>query len=338
MNAAKDLFSQYISDTPKLLEEVLNEENPINDAANLLKNSRKIFVTGSGSSLPAAKYLTDYLRTNSNITPYFLSTSELISTSDINSDDTIVLVSQGFNRSDGIIVGDFTAQKGADLLLATANRDDNVDAIVKLFFSPTAAEERLFCRPAGVITSYALLAKLAHSITGETFDNDKCLSAISSATIDEQTSNSAYNADITIVLSSGLMLGSASNIALSLREGAGKVASAFEIEYYAHGQYAPHTKLIQQDKTVNYILISSDSDKVSSRAVDRILPLIKELNTPYTLWHHSSNPTYAGLTVLRQGGLLVQDVLSKSNYDMNHPLGMEENRGFHLVAANYYRD
>lgn len=338
MKSSKELYSNILNSTASILENDLLRENDFESIATILKKSKRIFFTASGSSIPAAKHCSDMLRSQAKYASFFVGTSELLSTTSIDSNDCIVLVSQGFNRSDGLIVTHFAQEiTKAKFILVTANTSDDINCDGKLLFSPPAEKERIFCRPAGVITSFALLTKLAHTALGLPFSNQKCIDAVTTGSVEQDLASDIHSAEIIIVLASGSLLPAAANIALALREGLGKVSNFFEIEYYAHGQYAPHTKRFSEGAGVHYMLMSTSVDSISEKAVARILPFLTTVGLPYTHWEESLETPYASIKLLRQGGLLVEKVLSLSGYDMNNPLGKEENRGFQLVSANFYQ-
>jgi D-arabinose 5-phosphate isomerase GutQ len=338
--SARTTFMSWIERLPEEVgrsAQVLSDHN-LAHASSVLVSARRVFCVGSGSSVATALHIASELTARGKFSAFFVGTSQVLSLESLDASDVVVLVSQGYNRSDALIVAGFVRNKGAQLVVLTAS-NASIDAEAVLRFTPTAEEERLFCRPCGAVTSYLLGAALVEACCGEEMPPH---AAIEKAIRDARSrdlsdvAQSVHAASLVIVLGSGRLMPALHNVALSLREGAAKVAEFYEIEYYAHGQYAPHFKHREAGGRVVYLLPYSEADGVSAKAVERISPLFERTASTYYRLPLVGDSITAAVGLLVLANNVVGRVIAHSGYDMNSPTGKEENRGFQLVPADYY--
>jgi fructoselysine-6-P-deglycase FrlB-like protein len=256
--------------------------------------------------------------------------------------DVVVLVSQGFNRADSAIVMQAARAKGAKTIVLSAYQGDiSADAVIR--FTPTAEEERLFCRPCGAITSFIAGAITAARCLRGDVNLQELRSSLNtesqvwrSGKDHRQVAKLLNSASLVIVLGSGSLLPALHNTALALREGAGLVSEFYEIEYYAHGQYAPHYRHQDHGGSVVYLLGEASADPISMRSVERIMPLLEKTGATHEVFRTSGDLVSGMVAHLSVANQLVYGAIVESGYDMNTPRGKEENRGFQLVGASYY--
>lgn len=343
--AATALFQEWIDRLPELVSKTIEmlDRQQLEAAAKLINGARRIFCVGSGSSVATAWHIAISLSAHAGAASSYISTSQLVSMNSLGAGDLVVLVSQGFNRSDAAIVMHTARQSGAAIVVLTANQMP-ITAGAVIRFVPLADQERLFCRPCGGITSFIAGALLSAICLKQPISSEDLIHATAVSSLPEwrsrhtlpQISNLVHQASLVIVLGSGHLQPGLHHLALSLREGAGKVAEFYEIEYYAHGQYAPHFRHHDNGGRVVYLLAEAVEDRVSKRAVERILPLLESTKASYEIASLSGAVPVALLSLLAASNQIVREVILQNNYDMNHPRGKEENRGFQLVEATYY--
>ena len=339
------LFEEWVNRVPEIVRETIDMLSPgaLEAAAVLLNNARRIFCVGSGSSVATAWHLAMSLCSHGGMASSYATTSQLVSMESLGAGDLIVLVSQGFNRSDSAIVVHTAHTRGASLVVITANpTPKTADAV--LYFLPRAEEERLFCRPCGGISSLVVGELLLAACLKKSISVGDIVRAADTGSLPAWRSGHSLRkvselidrASLVIVLGSGDLQPALHHLALSLREGAGKVAEFYEIEYYAHGQYAPHFRHQDAGGMVVYLLAEASEDRVSSRSLERILPLLASTNSTYEIASFAGPVSLALVSLLAASNHLVHQVILRNEYDMNHPRGKEENRGFQLVSEKYY--
>jgi fructoselysine-6-P-deglycase FrlB-like protein len=319
LNATNTWIQRTLTSNNKLPEQLKN-------LTQILLSAKRVFVTGSGSSLPAATILADIIRSGTGISITFVSTSQLLITT-LRPEDCVILVSQGCNRSDAKLILNHAQAARCGLGLITAAE---IPDIPLLKFYPTSEEEKLFCRPVGVMTSYLQAVMLGAEVVKQ-----KSPTPIFSRPAPQEDIVKAINdAETVVVLSSGLLSASAANVALALREGAGKKSFFFDIENFGHGQYVPFLK---ENAHTFFLLFSAKEDTFTTQSVKRILPLFQKTSTAHhALEIDTPSVLMAGLSVLFFGGSLIHQLNDITGYDMNNPKGKEENRPFHEVDLTYY--
>jgi len=318
------------------------DQSQLARAAGLLTSARRIFCVGSGSSVATAWHIASTLCAQGGLASSFMSTSQLVGMTSLTSEDVLVLVSQGYNRSDSAIATRTARLKGVRTIVLSAYQGQiEADAVIR--FTPTAEEERLFCRPCGAITSFVTGAILAARCLQREVHLEELRNGLHTESLlwrsgksHKQVAKLLNSASLVIVLGSGSLLPVLHNTALSLREGAGLVAEFFEIEYYAHGQYAPHYRHHDSGGRVVYLLGEASADPISTRSVERILPLMEKTGALHEVFTAQGGAIAAMVSILSVVNQLVYSAIVESKYDMNNPRGKEENRGFQLVGASYY--
>jgi hypothetical protein len=346
LHPATEKYSGLIAGAQRFVSDTLISvpERDLESAATVLRSSHRIFCMGSGSSHPAALFIAQTLACSKMaLASRIVGLSEFLCIQSLCSRDVLILVSQGYNRADARIVLEFARRHGVQVVLLSAiqTRPDGIAGFLR--FSPAYEDERIFCRPVGVITSTMVAAMLARKTLGlptDLFSSSSLIADIDQHSLGvlNEASQLVRDSEHVVVLGSGLIAPACGNIALSLREGAGLQAEHFEIEFYAHGQYAAHLRRWSAGAKLTYLLCVNTEDPVSLRAANRIAPLLASLKVPHIRVETTGSSEIANVKLLRIGSKIVEYLLQRSGYDMNNPVGKEENRGFQEVATDYYFD
>ena len=316
-----DNLSLYFHETLELFNSEITTE-----FKKVLFSSKRIFFTGTGSSLPSALYAAQFCSENLGLPAQFLSNGSILSMK-FKETDLVFLSTQGFNRGDAELVVKKVKNNGVKLAVLTANHDSPFIDLVDFAFYFNPFPEKLFCRPIGVQTSILAMQK----VLTDGFD-PKILNSILEKTKNKQRKNFDQNTKY-IILSSGVGMPVAINYSLALREGCGIDSNVFDIETYGHGMYVSDQTLQNQGQKLCYILIDILASDHCKAACGRIQPFI--LNSNSDLFYESYNlpVPYAYYEILTN---LAENVYSTNvinNYDMNEPFGKEENRYYHKAET-----
>ncbi len=292
----------------------------------VLFSSKRVFFTGTGSSLPSALYATQFCSEDLGLPAQFLSNGSILSMK-FKENDLVFLSTQGFNRGDAELVVKKVKNSGAKLAVLTANLDSPFIDLADFVFYFSPFPEKLFCRPIGVQTSILAMQKI---LTNE-FD-PKILNSILENTKDKQKEKFNQNTKY-IILSSGVGMPVAINYSLALREGCGIDSNFYDIETYGHGMYVSDQTLQNKGQKLCYILIDISTNDHCKAACQRIQPFI--LNSNSGLIYESSNlpVPYAYYEILTNLAENVYSTNVKNKYDMNEPFGKEENRYYHKAET-----
>ncbi len=251
----------------------------------------------------------------------------------------VILISQGWNRSDACRVTDKVLSSSPATLvvvtgrsehreshLARASSEDSNNRLFTLSIDPN--KEKLFCRPASPVTSFAKVVHVFQELTGQS----GLLASVRKAvdmTMHQKISVPAWEVipQKVVIMGSGALYGAAQGIALMLREGAGIESEAYECEAYGHGLYVPHQYQCQIDPgSIKFVLISGVD---SQDGATRLIPLLRDTGMRYEEWGSHEKLTGAFVQHLITGSTLVRMLNERTFFDMNTPPGMEENRAFH---------
>lgn len=277
-------------------------------------SARRIIITGTGTSLPTAQYLTSRLQVLFPDKPiYFLSTAKAIRIADqVDKNDVFVVISYGLNRADALIILE-KAARHCKTITVSGNLDVAVDSNLNIVIPPK--EEKIFCRPVSPLTTLLAINQLCGDEQNKIqrlSDIDKIADGLES---DKQTII-LYAADVSFA---------AELWGIVLREGAGMNVSVKDMENYSHGYYGPDTAHLDERQ---YIIIKSNS-REDTRDFERAKGL-------YTLDHlkkfiitSPGTTVEANTTLFREAPELVARLLTRTGYDMYAPNGMEENRRYH---------
>lgn len=326
-------YNELLRDTLEYVHftiENLNRQT-IRRTTTMLKSARRIFFTGSGSSLAAATIGSLFLQARSSYPAAFASTSTLLDAQQLNSNDVVVLVSHGLNRPDALLVVKAAAQKGALLIGITGHpeRDSvrSLNATVMVY----PRYERLFCRPVSPITSYIAVLGICKALAGEALDIPQIQEQITVGLQEKELTLSKHKRYV--ILASGLAIAGATQMCLALREGAGIVAQFQEIESYGHGVYVPDLGKATPKEQIEYILLEHKKDPQSQRALKRILPMLDNTRCVYHIFSSTTDAVYGNLYHLALSSKSIGYYLQKSGYDFNNPPGMKENYSFHEITS-----
>jgi len=328
-------YDIILKQLPSLLEATLKSSFPL-DAVCRIRDSRRVVLTGCGSSWPVA-LAGAHLLSDLGLPASAEMTSQVLLKRSFASDDVVILVSQGWNRSDACRITDKVLKSDASLAVITGNPERRLahlqragrdDAAARLFTIPIEPKsEELFCRPASPITSFAQLGALADHIAPSARIVQQIQASLTSPVEVEWTSIP----EKVVVLGSGILRGAAEGLALMLREGAGVDTEAYECEAYGHGHYVPHQyQLRERPEQLRFIVLRSPG---AEEGPDRILPLLRDTRSQYEVWDTKVRPEGAFATMLLAGSHLVVKLNHRTAFDMNCPPGIEENRDFHEVGG-----
>jgi glucosamine 6-phosphate synthetase-like amidotransferase/phosphosugar isomerase protein len=332
MNIPKSItdYKTYVENTPQAIRDTCRAQEGVSAARKRLDESHRVFFAGSGSSIPAALLGAQLLTRHTEKMGIFAPSSMLLDTIHLTEHDTIVLVSQGWNRADAALITHKVLQEKAHLIVVTGhpergsnyNLDENRVTIVPIF--PTI--EKIFCRPATAVTGYIKITQLVERLIGITYTENQWLKAYEEG-IKTPPSSLKANKQY-VILASSLLLCSGNNIALSLREGAGYYGTMQEIESYGHGVYVPD----QTHKDTTRYIVLTTNDAYYKSAVRRIQPMIETAHSNCEVWSAPDDAVLANVTFMGRIAGTVLMSIERNGWDMNNPPGMEENRSFHEVG------
>jgi uridine kinase len=287
-----------------------------------LFNSKRIFFTATGSSIPSSLYGSQFCSENLDLPSQFLPNGGVLSM-DFRNDDLVFLSTQGFNRGDSELVVKKIKNSGAKLAVLTANQESPFINLADFVFYFSPFPEKLFCRPVGVQTAILAMQKI---LTNE-FDSSVLTSILEKTQkIERQIfdPNTKY-----IVLSSGVCMPVAINYSLALREGCGIDSNFYDIETYGHGMYVSDQTLQSKGQKLCYILINITANDHCKAACERIKPFIVNSKSGLICIDSTLPLPYAYLEILTNLAENVYSTNVKNQYDMNEPFGKEENRYYH---------
>jgi fructoselysine-6-P-deglycase FrlB-like protein len=331
-----------MSQSNQLYKDILqNIESDITDtfqipippkAIELTQKCERIFITGSGSSYPAAYFIAKYLNKHTRKNVILAGSSDILDSQSINSSDLVILVSQGWSRADGYLITKKCIEMNANMVVFTGHPERiethypeaDVNKIAAIEIKPN--KEKIFCRPNSPVTSLIQTCRLFDISLDEAKVKD-ILEQIKSIDLSEYIKKILKHDNI-IVLSSSTSIAACYNTALALREGAGKHTSVYEIENYGHGWYTYDQDY--RDKTL-YILVSHSDHKHSLSAYKRIESLIKNTSSNYLEIYSNLDEVYGNIYTLIFTAFIIPKLNDITDFDMNNPQGMEENRGFHEI-------
>jgi fructoselysine-6-P-deglycase FrlB-like protein len=322
-------YRSYIKHAPQSISVTHDTTVGLQEARQVLRTSNRIFFTGSGSSTAAAMLGVQLLVRFTNKASTFAPSSMLLDVCVLTENDAVVLISQGWSRADAVLVTQKLVQTKAKIIVITGHPEraseytqDN-HRIITLPILPIM--EKIFCRPASAVTGYIKVAQLLEELTGLSYSKQQWLDAYEQGVAKP---SSDIDPDVRyIVLASSLLLCAGHNIALSLREGAGRSGELHEIESYGHGFYVTDQ---MHASTTKYILLENTNDGYNHSAMLRILPMVKT-NQNYEIWQVADDPILANVALMARAAVSVLKQIEKQEWDMNNPPGMEENRPFHVI-------
>lgn len=323
-------YAHYTDQVPEAITHTQRCQVGLSDARAILQHASRIFFAGSGSSVPAALLGSRLLTRYTEKPAIFAQSSLILDEVHLTNNDAVVLISQGWNRADAALLTHKLQRSPAHLIVLTGhperltNYAANVSNVTLVPIFPTI--EKIFCRPASVVTGYIKIAQILEGLTGVITPGEQWQAAYKNGF--EMTA-SDINKDMQyVVMASGLLLCAGSNIALSLREGAGRYGVLHEVEDYGHGIYVPDQ--MHRDNT-RYILLTNEDDPHSIAALGRIMPMLSDTKSNYEIWNSKSGSLVGNVELMGRIAKTVLTSIRNDNWDMNNPPGMEENRPFHEV-------
>lgn len=323
------LFDRTFAQAADDLQSTLNELD-IAPAASAVRDARRIFFTGSGSSMPPAMLAAHILCSSGEFCAQFVPTSTLLSMRSLNARDVVILVSQGWNRADAYLVSRHILSTPAKLLVVTGRPEHaphystptNVPVVIPVY----PRVEKLFCRPSSPLSSVGVLGKLVAAVQQSTLDVEGLRGAwnrgISELSPDFPTSH-------IVVLATQELCAAGYAIALALREGAGIHAEFHEAEAYGHGWYVTDQYAAKRNRDDRVYLCLSQASPSASEGIDRLEGLLVSGATRVIRWHCQQGAWAGHCELVGRSLALVSRLNHQSGFDMNNPPGMEANRPFH---------
>ncbi|MEO5691224.1 MAG: SIS domain-containing protein [Candidatus Saccharimonadales bacterium] len=306
-----DHYTELVSISPIFRERFMKQ----------VMGSRRIIVTGTGTSMPTAQYLTARLQELYPAKPtYFLPTAKAIrAVKHIDSADLVVVISYGLNRADSLIILE-KAIEGCATISISGNQTPPIRPILNIIIPPE--EEKIFCRPISPLTTLMAIEQICGGITTTIRKDETIISLAQELDPKKQT----------IILYAAGVSFAAELWGIVLREGAGMNVSVKDMENYAHGYYGTDTARLDQ---IQYIILKSDSAE-DERDFMRAKNLYEIKNFKKFIITVHGNMYAANAALFRQAPDIVLGLLLRTGYDMYAPNGMDENRKYH--EYEYYKD
>jgi len=316
-NKSTKLFIDLLNDIDGFTTEVKVSNTDKKKFRDIINSAGRVLITGTGTSLPVAQYLAARLQNDHPTRPaYFLPTAKalrMIADSG-SSKDAVIIVSQGFNRSDSLIIHDKAVQKGCGTVIISGNPEAANQAELAITVPPE--REKIFCRPVSPLT--ALLAV-------ETLFTDSIPAVIPRLGIYGDIARKLDPGKQTVVLYAADVSFAAELWAIMLREGAGLNVSLRDIENYSHGYYGPDTAAL---KDRQFIILKSDSS-YDNKDFARASHLYALKDFSHQVITSPGSRFTANAQLFREASEVVKQLLITTGHDMYGPVGMDENRPYH---------
>lgn len=322
MNESIKKYTKLTQSIDSYVESIEIADEAAASFRQIIENASRVIVTGTGTSLPTAQYLTERLQNIHISKPIrFLPTAKAIRACDtLLETDVVIVISYGLNRADSLIILNKATQKCKTV---TISGNPSITLVDNLNIVVPPPEEKIFCRPVSPLTTLIAIEQLISNSKPQVVPRlniaDKLASWIDP---DKQT----------IILYAAGTSFAAELWGIVLREGAGMNVSVKDMENYSHGYYGPDTRKLDDRQ---YIVIKSDSPEDQrdfSRAeglysVDGFNKYI--ITSPGTTFQSNAQ-------LFREVPEVITKLLQKTGYDMYGPRGMDENRKYH--EYEHYRD
>ncbi len=314
MNKSTEKYIKLVKHLDEFADSVNIPQKEKQEFLSRTSLARRIIITGTGTSLPTAQYLTSRLQLLYPDKPvYFLTTAKAIRMADqANKNDVFIVISYGLNRADALIILE-KAVRNCKTITISGNPDVRVNGNLNVVIPPK--DEKIFCRPVSPLTTLLVINQLC----GNKQNKIQRLNVINKLASELEPSKQTiilYTADVSFA---------AELWGIVLREGVGMNVSIKDVENYSHGYYGPDTAHLDKRQ---FIIIKSSS-KDDARDFERAKGL-------YTLNHFKKfiitahgTVAEANATLFREVPELVAQLLIRTGYDMYAPNGMEENRRYH---------
>lgn len=207
------------------------------------------------------------------------------------------------------------AVESCNTILLTGKKEPEINKSTLLINIPPE-NEKIFCRPISPITTILtirLLLKLPIPNEVKNINN-----------LNEITDWIDPKKQVIILFSADVSFG-AELWGIVLREGAGLNVLTKDIENYSHGYYGVDTADLTNRQ---FIIITSDSE-LDKKDYDRANGLYDIDNFNKKIIRLNKDNLTANLELFKSIPEIIRSIIVKTNYDMNHPLGMENNRKYH---------
>lgn len=309
-----DIYHNFVFNISEYIELTFQEK--IEDAVTLINQSNRIFLIGKGSSSIAINFLSQQL---GNIFPHkrieYIAEYKFIEKILMNN-DLVILNSYSAKTNDAKYTIKQTLAKKTKLLLITANEEQkailsNRISIIEIF----PKKEKLFSRPASLITAYTLACRILNLLQPKTifFKND-FLSIFKEVSSFDEIIKNINKHEFISVLYSGFNQPFAMSLSLALNEGVGKQSCFYNIDEYLHGWWVPAFK--QSSKNMLFVLNNRSNNFEYAQS------FLKDSKMVISSFEKSSqNIFYDGANYLWKTIQLIDQYNQKYNYNMNDPIG-----------------
>lgn len=309
-------FSKLVSATKKYTDYSIPRPTK-SKIINKLRSSQHIFITGTGTSLPNALLIEKLLSSDEFPESRFLSTANMIrQIPKLQVNDTVVLISHGMNRADALIIYE-NAKVRSNVIVISGNDDYNYSENTSTVIVPPS-KEKIFCRPISPVTTFIAICQL-FGIDIERYNPDTKRAKLLADWIDGKK-------QIILVYTAGSEI--AANLwGTVLREGAGLNVLTKDIENYSHGYYGVDTAKLDNRQ---FIILTSGS-KEDQRDFNRAKNLYNLPGLQKVVYNDKEYTDYynSNFKLICEVPFVIENVIMRTGYDMNNPIGKDENRGYH---------
>ncbi len=311
-------YEQFVRSIPDAITRSLDQD--FDEVVKELQNAQRIFLYGKGTSAPALLFLEDMMRLRSQVPVSYLSTYREVG-SHLQTGDLVLLNSYSWSTYDAEFMTQVAQNQDAKIIVITANQEKiSTSPVPTLSLYPE--NEKLFSRPASLISSYAVISEIVQKLSGATLDGELFQEHYLRGYKNSQALPIGQNDEQFSILYSGSGRSVGQATALAFSEGLGKDAHAYDIDELVHGWWVPHQLQLLNEKKHTYLFQEFNTPEAHS-AVEYFLPFTEATNTPTIHWKTTEGHLYGNAEVLGQLVGAVEKTLAISGYDMNNPPGKE---------------
>lgn len=304
----------FLENIHNYIEEVLR--NDVSDAVNKIASAERIFLLGKGSSVPAILFLTQELK---YLFPFkrieYISDFSLIE-GEATKKDLFILNSYSASTSDATNILSSNAYSNLVLLSANTEKKEVANKNIS-FLELYPKEEKLFSRPASLITSFMIVCKIVSKIkNADVLPMSTVTSLLKKDFLLKKMFVQVHEKNSISVLYAGENLPFAHALSLAFNEGIGKKSDYFSIDEFIHGWWVP---MFLKPNEHTFFLLDCEGEKLK-----KIKKFLRSSGVKIFSFSGLSKDKYAlGLLYLLQTVFFIDGYNQEFNYDMNNPIGKE---------------